>query len=679
MSDIESKDHDGSAEMPDASRRNFLKYSSWMMGGISLSSLFTGCGGSSSADPVFLSYPISTDVQTTLQRMLAFPYKTLTGLPPNQLRLVREYAKFGYGQWSYGAPLPLVARTDLMPAGYNNLTPVRNSKFLKFFTISDIHTTDKEAPNQLIDFQRFESAAYPNTSIYSPVMAYTTHVLDAAIQTVNALHKSSPFDFGISLGDTCNSTSYNELRWYIDVIDGKQITPSSGAHLGADTVDYQKPYQAGGLNPDIRWYQVLGNHDHFYLGSNVVDGDPAMDFRKSYISDSVWAMGNKSLSINLQNFPVIFDKDNFNRSPAVYPGVFDGTDPLGGIIHVGAAANPAFTSGPYKVTADPDRRSLVRSEWINEFFNTSTKPAGHGFGLVDKTDPNWDSNGFACYSFVPNPDLPLKIIVLDDTQSEKDGSKDIHGHGYLDAKRWAWLQSELDKGQAKDQLMIIAAHAPIGVAGIGSEMEWWWSARDPNVAPGYQNAVDLATLVAKLQSCPNLLAWIAGHRHFNTVKAFKTNDQAAPENGFWQVETCSLRDFPQQFRTFEVYLNNDYTVSIVTVNVDPAIKEGTPAATSRKYAIATQQIVQTDQLLNSPNFKTFAGQPLPAMDPTRPQGGEVTDAQTGANYLDPSIQYVDLSKSTPAVPYNASYNAELFKQLSPKMVAVLKAKFPAKV
>jgi len=64
-------------------------------------------------------------------------------------------------------------------------------------------------------------------------MLYTTHVLDAAVQTINALHKKDPFDFGISLGDTCNSTQYNELRWYIDVLDGKVITPSSGAHLGA--------------------------------------------------------------------------------------------------------------------------------------------------------------------------------------------------------------------------------------------------------------------------------------------------------------------------------------------------------------------------------------------------------------------------------------------------------------
>ena len=51
-----------------------------------------------------------------------------------------------------------------------------------------------------------------NTSIYSPIMMYTTHVLDAAIQTANALHKKNAFDFGISLGDTCNNTSVQRTQ-----------------------------------------------------------------------------------------------------------------------------------------------------------------------------------------------------------------------------------------------------------------------------------------------------------------------------------------------------------------------------------------------------------------------------------------------------------------------------------
>jgi metallophosphoesterase (TIGR03768 family) len=258
------------------------------------------------------------------------------------------------------------------------------------------------------------------------------------------------------------------------------------------------------------------------------------------------------------------------------------------------------------------------------------------------------------------------MIVLDDTQREDDGSTDIHGHGCLDAQRWTWLQAELAKGQANNQLMIIAAHVPIGVAPIGSEMEWW--VETINIAPRNQNAVSLADLVKTLQNTPNLLMWIAGHRHLNTVKAFPSADSSKPEQGFWQVETSSLRDFPQQFRTFEVYLNSDYTVSIVTVNVDPAVAEGTPAATSRKHAIAVQQIVQNDLNQNCLNNLTAGGTgklPVPSMDPTRPQ----SDAP---NTNDPTIKYVDLNGAPVPVPCHGSYNAELFKQLTPQMISMLK-------
>jgi hypothetical protein len=176
----------------------------------------------------------------------------------------------------------------------------------------------------------------------------------------------------------------------------------------------------------------------------------------------------------------------------------------------------------------------------------------------------------------------------------------------------------------------------------------------------------LTGLVAVLQNTPNLLLWASGHRHFNTVKAFTPPAGGGPENGFWQVETSSLRDCPQQFRTFEIYLNSDYTVSIVTVNVDPAVAEGTPAATSRKYAIAAQQIVQTDLLSNAPNLLTStAGPNVDTMDPTRTQD----------DTTDQSIIFTAVS----GVPYCPSYNAELFKQLSSTMVNVLKQQFPASI
>jgi hypothetical protein len=238
---------------------------------------------------------------------------------------------------------------------------------------------------------------------------------------------------------------------------------------------------------------------------------------------------------------------------------------------------------------------------------------------------------------VPKSNVPIKVIVLDDTQSETDGDTSIHGHGFLDQARWDWLKKELADGDAAGQLMIIAAHIPIGVQPDGTFMEWWTNP---------QNAVNISGLISELHSHPNLLMWIAGHRHLNTVKAFLTDDATKPERGFWQVETSSLRDFPQQFRTFEIYVNSDYTISINAVDVDPAVKDGTPAATSRKYGVAAQQIAGNNLSPNNP-----ASDPTSVGYPTSP---------------DPTIKPM----------LNGSYDAKLFKQLSPDMKAKLQAMFP---
>jgi 3',5'-cyclic AMP phosphodiesterase CpdA len=150
-----------------------------------------------------------------------------------------------------------------MPDGYHAASVAQKTRLVNFFAMTDIHLTDKEAPNQLIYLQQsLPGYAGPNSSIYSGVMLYTPQVFDAAIQTANALRRNNPFDFFISLGDVSNTAMYNELRWYLDIIDGKVITPSSGSHRGASTIDFQKPFKAAGLDRSIPFYQTLGNHDH---------------------------------------------------------------------------------------------------------------------------------------------------------------------------------------------------------------------------------------------------------------------------------------------------------------------------------------------------------------------------------------------------------------------------------
>jgi len=658
MSRNRSSDRKANAGLHIVSRRSFLRSSAALVGAASLA---PAASGSARADGI-RRYPIDTPAVTTRERMLSFPESPSPGLARTELNQVVRYGDFGYGVWTYGSGLPVIERVDLMPEGYRPDATAQRTRLSRFFAFSDVHITDKEAPNQLILFQQIEPAAVNNTSIYSPVMPYTTQVLDAAVQTVNDLHGRDPFDFGIALGDACNNAAFNEIRWYIDVMDGKVIVPASGARLGADSIDFQMPFQAAGLDPGIPWYQVMGNHDHFLIGSFPVDADPTLGFREAYVADHVWALGN-ALQPDMSIFPPMFDYRKLRAGPLSYPGVLDGASATADIRHAGPADDPAFGGVAPRVAPDPARRALLRSEWIDQFFDTTSQPSGHGFHLIDRAR---DAE-FTCYSFMPKGDVPLKIIALDVTQSGRDGSTDIHGHGYLDARRWQWLQDELAAGQAGNQLMIIAAHIPIGVSPIGSKMEWW--AGDANMAPGFDNAVDLAGLVDTLQQTPNLLMWIAGHRHLNTVKAFPASAGKPPEQGFWQVETSSLRDFPQQFRSFEILLNSDDTVSILALNVDVAAAQGTPAARSRECAIAAQQIIGNDLRHNSPNFATAGGRgtlPIASMDPTRPQSDDPTAT-------DPSIRYLDLSDAELPVPYHASCNVELLVALAPEMARALRA------
>jgi len=301
---------------------------------------------------------------------------------------------------------------------------------LTFFTISDIHICDKESPARCIyyGYQYPEPYEDPpadtqpagNSSAYSGIILYTTQVLDAAIQTINAAHKVKPFDFGISLGDAADNTQYNELRWYLDVIDGKMIYPVSGAHRGAHDIDYQKPFQAAGLDKSIMWYQCIGNHDQFWIGSALMT-----DYiRKTLVGPHVLNMGMVNPG-PLPDWPAIFSQRGY------YMGVVDGSTPYGNIIYAGPQGN---YKKPPKVAADPKRRSLSISQWMREFENTTSQPVGHGF------TPQMIEEGFACYHFYPRADVPIKVIVLDDTDKIDGGAA-----GALDEKRFQWLQNELQE------------------------------------------------------------------------------------------------------------------------------------------------------------------------------------------------------------------------------------------
>ncbi len=169
-------------------------------------------------------------------------------------------------------------------------------------------------------------------------------------------------------------------------MDGQYITPSSGAHVGATNIDYQEPFQAAGLDPAIPWYAVMGNHDHLWMGGLPITNSAAeQDFTNVY----VLRLGDD------------------------FMGTIDGSTPYGDVIDVGSVTNfivGGVTNFP-TVVADTNRYFLTVSNWMGEFFNTTSQPVGHGFSAANII------NNFACYSFEPLTNLPLKVMVLDDTMN----------------------------------------------------------------------------------------------------------------------------------------------------------------------------------------------------------------------------------------------------------------------
>jgi metallophosphoesterase (TIGR03768 family) len=542
------------------------------------------------------SYPISDTVLTTLDRTVVpvgkphglYPQPPYAEIFPSN---IASYGAHGYGVWGYGPAFSyrgMDIQTGLIisPPGPDPGAV----QLVSFFTLSDVHICDKESPAGAI----YNGYQYPyptlpssgaaveppnppagaqpagGSSSYSGIMLYTTQVLDAAVQTINALHKIKPFDFGICLGDAADNSQHNELRWFLDVMDGKMIQPSSGAHLGDgnakkghNRVDYQLPYQAAGLDKSLKWYQAVGNHDQFWKGSTLWTNH----LRATVVGSSVLNTGPPT---SPPNFQQLFSGRGYLM------GVVDGSKEYGDIINVGQIT-PA--NQPRPVAADKNRRALSINYWMGEFFDTTSKPVGHGFTqeMVIK--------GFACYSFHPVPGIPLKIIVLDDT--DKTGS----AAGSLDQERYSWLLGQLEAGQTDNELMVICSHVPVNPYGYQPPKSIWTP----------KSCISDVALIKQINtSYSNVIMWVAGHVHRNTITPQPAKAGASPDDplyghGFWMVETPSTRDYPQQFRRFEIVRNSNRTLSIFVYSVDPAANtfangSPSPALKSRTCAVAAQQI-----------------------------------------------------------------------------------------
>ena len=488
---------------------------------------------------------------------------------------------------------------------------------------------------------------WPTDSAYRPHEMLSTQLADSSIRAIRNVGTGPltglPIKFTITTGDMADNAQRNEQQWSIRLLDGDLLTPKSGTADWSPSGNYGGSSSIAGMEyywhpenptPQFRgdylnhgfpvvtglmtqaratfratgigmpWYVGLGNHDV------KVQGNAPLDM----LNGSLATIGEWYLDMQWGSLNDIAINGNSIQDVTGLPANFNNLPDS----DIGSAW--AVLSGAYNVSAYPEantsqadanRKLLNRAEIVNLHFNTTGSPAGHGFTYGQTV-------GY--YAVPSGPTDLFQFIHLDSNNTNGFGAG-----GWIDNDQAAWLEAKLkacssryrtapgdyyaeswvNQPNVQDKFVVIYCHHTIETMKNVTQIpvtvfapEW---PADPNPykttwVPGGLNGTQLEALLLRF---PNVVLMVDGHIHANKIVPHAFNvGVTANHNGFWEVATSSVIDWPNQSRIFEFSNFEDQLkihTSMVDVDADLVPTTGTTGIDSpRKLATWARWLAAND-------------------------------------------------------------------------------------